>query len=507
MENENGTASTQAPLYGLLAIPVTIAIMLAMMVAATWNTVDYDGSDWNTLLMITTVLLAGGLLGKAPRIIFEPVGTRPSLVSLGFALVIGAVGMLHYYDGAALLGLAFTMMAIGVHLFDRSRRHEEELIVVGVVAGFVYAIQVAAAGHAWGGESSLYSSYYDILDVDRTVTGYLFFTWWVISILTSVVIALACRGRLQAGGHGSWFADLPETIEKEHIPLYVGLAVWIGAHVFSLWHLSTLDNPDSIFLAEHVGFFWALFTGLVAMFVAFCWAEHGRTLGLFVGLNWLLYSFGAWQDSGLFVFGNSDGALSFLHGSLGTLSWFAIFFWLNAGVLYFGFTGRLMRGPERRNPGQARLWWGQHWYGITIASALLTAFVVRVMWNVIPAMNAAGTGEWDMTGGSDPWYMKRAIDYILAQNSHFVIDMDRAYPVGSINPRPPLFSWTLALGGSLLDPFLEGDVHDAAWWSIAGMPAVYGALTVLPIAATCKRFFGTGAGAIGAWLGTHAWSR
>ena len=130
MENENGTASTQAPLFGLLAIPVTIAIMLAMMVAATWNAVDYDGSDWNTLLMITTVLLAGGLLGKAPRIIFEPVGTRPSLVSLGFAVVIGAVGMVHYYDGAALLGLAFTMMAIGVHLFDRSRRHEEELIVV-----------------------------------------------------------------------------------------------------------------------------------------------------------------------------------------------------------------------------------------------------------------------------------------------------------------------------------------------------------------------------------------
>ena len=119
MENENGTVSTQAPLYGLLAIPVTIAIMLAMMIAATWNTVDYDDSNWNTLLMITTVLLAGGLLGKAPRIIFEPVGTRPSLVSLGFAVVIGAVGLLHYYDGAALLGLGFVMMAIGVHLFDR----------------------------------------------------------------------------------------------------------------------------------------------------------------------------------------------------------------------------------------------------------------------------------------------------------------------------------------------------------------------------------------------------
>ena len=498
MENENGTASTQAPLYGLLAIPVTIAIMLAMMIAATWDTVDYDDSNWNTLLMITTVLLAGGLLGKAPRIIFEPVGTRPSLVSLGFAVVIGAVGLLHYYDGAALLGLGFVMMAIGVHLFDRARRHEEELIVVGLVAGFIYAIQVAAGGHAWGTfeENLGTQGYYDILDVDRAVTGYLFFTWWIISILSSVVIALAVRGRLQDGGHGSWFKDLPEIVAKDHIPLYAALIAWIGAHALSLWHLTTLDNPDSIFLAEHIGFFWALFTGLVAMFVAFCWAEQWRTLGLFTGINWILYSIGNWQDSGLFGLGDID----FLNGSLGGLSWFAIFFWLNAGILYFGFSGRLLSGPERRGHGQARLWWAKHWYGLTISGALLTALAVRIMWNVIPAMNASGTGEWDMTGGSDPWYMKRAIDYILAQNSHFVIDMDRAYPVGSINPRPPLFSWTLALGGVALDPFLEGDVYDAAWWSIAGMPAVYGALTVLPIAATCKRFFGAGAGAIGAWL-------
>ncbi|GIS43272.1 MAG: hypothetical protein Ct9H90mP16_03420 [Candidatus Poseidoniales archaeon] len=43
---------------------------------------------------------------------------------------------------------------------------------------------------------------------------------------------------------------------------------------------------------------------------------------------------------------------------------------------------------------------GQHWYAITICSALLTAFAVRVMWNVIPAMNAAGTGEW----GYDRWF-------------------------------------------------------------------------------------------------------
>ncbi len=120
MENENVGKSATVPLFGLLAIPVTIAIMLAMMVGATWNSVDYGASEWNTLLMITAVLLAGGLLGKAPRIIFEPVGTRPSLVSLGFAVIIGAVGMVHYYDGAALLGLACSRKVVSARAFERS---------------------------------------------------------------------------------------------------------------------------------------------------------------------------------------------------------------------------------------------------------------------------------------------------------------------------------------------------------------------------------------------------
>ncbi|MEE3082456.1 MAG: STT3 domain-containing protein, partial [Candidatus Thermoplasmatota archaeon] len=494
MDEKNETETNRSPLHGLLAIPVTIAIMLAMMVAATWNVVEYDASDWNTLLMMTVVLLAGGLLGKAPRIIFEPLGTRPSLVSLGFAAVIGAVGLLHIYDGAAILGLVFTTMAIGVHLFDRAKRHEEEIILVGVVAGFMYAIQVASAGHVWSEESVVGG--YELIDVDRAVTAFLFFTWWVISILAGVIIALSLRGRLQNPGKGGWFNDLPETLGKDYTPLYSALAVWIGTHVFSLWHLHSLESADSIFLGEHIGFFWAFITGMIAMFVAYCWAEHWRTLSGLIGMNWLLYSIGTWQDSGLF--GLND--LSFLEGSLGAFTWFALFFWLNSIVLWAGFTGKLIKGSERRGAGLARQWWSKHWYGITVGGALLAALVVRALWNVIPAMNASGTGEWDMTGGSDPWYMKRAIDYILAQNSHFIIDMDRSYPVGSINPRPPLFSWSLALGGKILNPFLPGDVYDAAWWSIAALPAIYGALTVLPIAATCRRFFGKGAGAIGAWL-------
>ena len=45
METENDNRAINNPMFGLLAIPVTIAIMLAMMLAATWKVADYDESN------------------------------------------------------------------------------------------------------------------------------------------------------------------------------------------------------------------------------------------------------------------------------------------------------------------------------------------------------------------------------------------------------------------------------------------------------------------------------
>jgi hypothetical protein len=104
---------------------------------------------------------------------------------------------------------------------------------------------------------------------------------------------------------------------------------------------------------------------------------------------------------------------------------------------------------------------------------------MRIQWYAVPSMNAYGTGTWDMTGGSDPWYMKRVVDYILANNAHLIFDADRSYPLGGVNPRPPLFTWSIALVSMLLEPMLG---EDAVWYAILGLPAIYGALTIFPIA-------------------------
>ena len=104
-------------------------------------------------------------------------------------------------------------------------------------------------------------------------------------------------------------------------------------------------------------------------------------------------------------------------------------------------------------------------------------------------------------GGSDPWYMKRIVDYILANNSHLIFDADRAYPMGAINPRPPLFTWSLALGGMGLSWILESDnTGEVVWWSLASLPAIYGALVVFPVAGIANKVHGKKAAIISAWL-------
>ena len=99
-----------------------------------------------------------------------------------------------------------------------------------------------------------------------------------------------------------------------------------------------------------------------------------------------------------------------------------------------------------------------------------------VIW---PAMNASVIGEWDMSGGSDPWYMKRIIDYVAYERAHLVFDPDRNYPMGGLNPRPPLFSWSLALGGIFLAWIADMPLAEAVWWSVETQPAIWGALIVL----------------------------
>ena len=218
-------------------------------------------------------------------------------------------------------------------------------------------------------------------------------------------------------------------------------------------------------------------------------------IGALVAINWILYTVGHLHEIGNGFPDplNSDDLMS-------TFSWFFIAFWLNVAGIMLASRGYFGDIAPRHESSELRKWWSKHSYGIILGLAVFVALAVRTGWNVLPAMNAASTGIWDMTGGSDPWYMKRVVDYIIAERSHFIFDHDRAYPMGAINPRPPLFSWSLALGGLSLSWLLDMPADEAVWWSVTAFPAIFGALIVLPLAAIARRVHSNNAGLVTAWL-------
>jgi asparagine N-glycosylation enzyme membrane subunit Stt3 len=513
MDDNDSTSSGTSTVRSLFAAPLAGAVLLLLTMTMYPLGVTYDSQTAVMTQVLPFVLLTiGALLGVTPRIIFSGLGVKPSRVTLFiFTPLVLAAAIPQLVIGDTLLGLLFVVLALGVHLFDRAGRSEEANILTWTVMGFYAALSFAAVaaptfdGSQWVGGAWLPGldvadgSYWGHLDLHREAVGFLFFNAWMVSMLAGALATFALRGRLLPAGRGGWFVNLPERLNlRSTWPLYAGFALWMLAHIAVLGSFFSSDEGARL-AGDHMSIWWALFTGVLSLLAMFFISERWKTRATILLANWLLFSLSGLQEKGLILTGSADWH-SYFQGSNGLFVWFFIFFWMNSVAIILGVMGKLGDTSPRRSPGPARLWWSAHWYGITLTSAMLVALIIRTVWSVTPAMNASGTHEWDLTGGSDPWYMMRAVEYILAQHSHFLIDMDRSYPLGAINPRPPLFVWSMAVGGMLLAPILGVPAEEAVWWSVAALPVIYGTLTVLPMASIGRRFFSKGTGAVVAWL-------
>ena len=123
----------------------------------------------------------------------------------------------------------------------------------------------------------------------------------------------------------------------------------------------------------------------------------------------------------------------------------------------------------------------------------LLALTIRSAWT----LDAATEDGFKLTGGSDPYYHKRVVDYVMENGEHLVRDEMLNYPYGANNNRPPLFDWSIAIAGLVLAPFF-GDAAESTWWAMEVLPAVYGALIVFPVYAIGRAQFGREAGLLGA---------
>lgn len=152
-----------------------------------------------------------------------------------------------------------------------------------------------------------------------------------------------------------------------------------------------------------------------------------------------------------------------------------------------------MTPRERAN---ARSWRTQGWTIAALVAFFAIALFLRAYFN-FGASYSGGEFRWS---GTDPYYHLRVMEHILATGQFLLFDRLINYPVGAINPRPPLFSWTTAAFGGLLTPFFGGDSLRSLHMTAMFAPAVWAALTVIPVYLLGKAAFGRTAGLWAAFL-------
>jgi len=492
------------PSFALGWLFAPLAVLLAFATTKVVG-IDYDLSLNNMMPML--VVAAASMLAIVPRMVQT---SRPDLPSSSISLVvllvafIGAEGLYNFTEVDAVAALMFALVLTIGSMLDRNGRHEWNTALTFSAVGFWLAM--AAAGSAMDELPSTFErasgQLVSTINLERQATLYVFFAYWTMATAAGLFAGVVSRGVLHPAGHDGWFSFMgyEDGFNRKALPLMVALGVWVLAFAGSLWHFNSVGVVDQLGITDEAGYhgyygYWsAFFTGVIALIIAGMVAERWFTRAMLTGSMWGLYLVSSWFEAGIWYAEELDG-------SWGALIWLGITFFIGVAIYSIAnhekYGGWANRGEHE--PSQARLFMRTHGTGMMVALAFIIGLTVRIQWYAVPSMNAFGTGQWDMTGGSDPWYMKRVVDYIIANNAHLVYDADRFYPIGGINPRPPLFSWSMAVGGMLLKPFIANP-EDAVWFSMLGLPAVYGALTVFPIAAIAKDHFGKGAGVLAAWL-------
>lgn len=154
---------------------------------------------------------------------------------------------------------------------------------------------------------------------------------------------------------------------------------------------------------------------------------------------------------------------------------------------------------RKNKPSSSPSWLTKHWDTTVV---LVGIFIVAMMVRAYFAYETATEFglPYLLGGGADSHYNARIINYIAEHNEHLFTDPMRAYPlVGNQNVRPPLYQWSVVLGGYLLLPFV-GNLDKAINHSFILSSAFWGALTIFPTYLIGKRTFGKKAGIAGAFL-------
>lgn len=168
---------------------------------------------------------------------------------------------------------------------------------------------------------------------------------------------------------------------------------------------------------------------------------------------------------------------------------------------------RIKRSLPQRRMGESSTFPGEYAFkgreeiknwkvAVMLTGIFILALFLRVYFNVSEATDDG----FKMTGGSDPYYHKRAVDWVITEHEHLIDDPMLNYPIGIPNPRPPVFDWSMALTGIAISPAFGGDAEESTWWAVEFIPALFGALTIIPVYLIGKESFNKRTGILAAFL-------
>jgi dolichyl-phosphooligosaccharide-protein glycotransferase len=125
-------------------------------------------------------------------------------------------------------------------------------------------------------------------------------------------------------------------------------------------------------------------------------------------------------------------------------------------------------------------WWSRHgWTVAILVSAFGLAFAIRTIW-LYPLIQQYGP-LFSYGGGSDSYYHSRVTTYIILTHTNLIHDPLLRFPLGSTNPREPLFDWSNAILGLVFAPFFGGNAVVAGAWFLDLSGPLWAALEVFPI--------------------------
>ena len=515
MNDRDDAKSDGNPMRELVPVSAILAALVVLFLGAgAFANGNMENDGYLRILTLPLTAAIAACVGRVVAVsdIRIPPRFKLSISSLLFVLVSAIPEFFPaIVDVDTLVPFTFATVGITTMILVNYDRREEASMLLTTVVGFYLSVSIAAAtgfgAESWSGPEA------DLIDASRSAAASVLFAFWASSMSLGLILVVLMRGAVEEPGSGKLFTSLPSfDFSKESSRMMVAIlgGVFLVQTIPLVWLLSI--SGDTVIVdgevasnalvkySEHqyLGSIWAMMTTLVIFMWAFFRSERWQVLAALTAINWVLYT-----AARLVEIGNPLGIEILPEGSGGSTSaaaWFFLIFWSNVAAYILSIRGYFGDTAPLREPSSLRSWWKSNYYGIMITLALFVSLAIRTGWNVLPAMNASGTQLWDMTGGSDPWYMKRVIDYVVAERSHFIFDSDRSYPMGVINPRPPLFSWSIALGGIGLNWLTDSSGDQMVWWSVSAMPAIYGALIVLPLAGIARRVHSNLAGVMTAWL-------